>query len=176
MQVQQTTAQIATELDIIRRIRNGIESMLPDESAAHLLETVLQLPIRSSHALRSLGSYISRGGKPTCIRLQFRQEPKLLAETLLHEIAHLCDHLTNQNGRPYRQAHGTGWQQWARAFSIPAKRCGQSQALREIHQKRLKLVAVCQRCGTEIRRLRRLNRGTRYIHPECGGRLRPISQ
>lgn len=169
-----TVADCAADLDATETILSGIAALLPQAQAATLLIEVMKLPVRRSRALRSLGSYISKGGQPVCIRLQFHQEPDLLAETLLHEIAHVCDHLSNQLGRPYRQAHGHGWQTWAQAFGIRARRTGKSQVLCDIHEQRLKLVAVCLGCGLEIRRLRRLNRGTRYIHPGCGGRLQPV--
>ncbi|HKI51459.1 MAG TPA: SprT-like domain-containing protein [Geothermobacteraceae bacterium] len=174
MQHKMTVASCAAELDVAAKISSGIATLLPPAQAKALFSAVMKLPVRSSRALRSLGSYISKGGRPVCIRLQFRQERELLAETLLHEIAHLCDHLSNQHGRPYRQAHGPGWQSWAEAFGISARRTGKSQVLCEIHEQRLKLVAVCLGCGLEVRRLRRLNRGTRYIHPGCGGRLQPV--
>jgi predicted SprT family Zn-dependent metalloprotease len=169
-----TVASCSADLGVTEQVHGGIEAQLPPAKAAPLITEVMKLPVKSSRALRSLGSYISKGGRPVCIRLQFRQERELLAETLLHEIAHLCDHLSNQHGRPYRQAHGHGWQVWAQAFGIRARRTGNSQVLCDIHETRLKLVAICQRCGLEVRRLRRLNRGTRYIHPGCGGQLKPV--
>jgi len=174
MKPRLTVASCAADLGVTEQIRSGIEALLPAAKAGALMTEVMKLPVRSSRALRSLGSYVSRGGEPVCIRLQFRQERDLLAETLLHEVAHLCDHLSNQRGRRYRQAHGHGWQAWAEAFDIRARRTGKSQVLCDIHEQRLKLVAICLECGLEVRRLRRLNHGTRYIHPGCGGRLQPV--
>ena len=107
------------------------------------------------------------------IRLQFAQEDGMLVETFLHELAHCLDHLTNQSGRPYRRAHGTGWRRWAEALQIAPERCGESEALQKLHASRLKVVAVCKRCGFELRRVRRLPRRRRYSHVECGGVFRP---
>ncbi len=136
-----------------------------------LVELIGCLPVRRSSASTRLGSYLSRGAKAVSIRLQFSQEQDLLAETLLHEIAHACDHQDNQTGKNYRGAHGAGWQAWMKAFGLAPRCRGRSEELRRIYRQRLKVVAVCNRCGLEIHRLRRLNSRRRYLHADCGGAL-----
>lgn len=159
----------------------GVWNLVSVRIAAHgggraplLLERLAALPVRTSRATRRLGSYVSRGGEPVCIRLQFAQEPDNLTQTFLHELAHACDHLCHQPGRQYRRAHGANWQAWAKAFGISAETCGSSDALKQLHRQRLKLVAICQSCGAEFHRLRRLNRRRHYVHNGCGGRLQKL--
>lgn len=139
-----------------------------------LLKQIADLPVRPSHSATRLGSYLSRGGRPVCVRLQFAQERSLLIETLMHEVAHACDHLDNQPGKSYRKPHASGWQDWMAAFGLAANSRGQSEQLADIYRQRLKVVAVCSVCGAEIRRLRRLNRRRRYLHANCGGALHPL--
>jgi len=169
MTVETLALDLGLWVDICRRIITHSE-----QQGVVLVETLSRLPVKRSRATRTLGSYLSRGGEPVCIRLQFAQEPDHLKQTLLHEIAHVCDHLSRQDGQGYRQAHGRGWRLWAEALGIIPERLGSSEVLRRLHQQRLKPVAVCQRCGTVLQRVRRLNRRLRYIHTHCGGRWRPI--
>lgn len=168
-----TVETLATELGLWAEITTCLYRTAGDQ-APPLLTRLAALPVRRSRATRSLGSYVSRQGLPVCIRLQFAQEPETLKQTLLHEIAHACDHLSDQYGNRYRRAHGPQWQAWARALGTAAESCGKSEALNQLYQQRLKLVAVCQTCGTEFRRIRRLNRRRKYFHSNCGGRLRPV--
>jgi len=104
----------------------------------------------------------------------FFSEPAVLKETFLHELAHACDHLTNQNGLAYRKAHGSGWKQWATALGIEGAVRGKSEMLSQLYKERLKPVAICRRCGIEFLRIRRLNRNRTYTHETCGGRLEPV--
>ena len=164
-----------TEFAAEKGLQQRIETALNLRCLEHsLLDRISSLPIKKSHAVRRLGSYVARRGEPVEIRLQFALEEHLLIETFLHELAHCLDHLTNQAGQPYRRAHGKGWQEWAVALGIVPSRCGVSAALNEIHEKRLKVVAVCKKCGFELKRLKRLARNRKYIHPECGGRLKLV--
>ena len=156
------------------RVESAVRTQVGEEAGRALIEAIAPVPVRKSHALRRLGSYSMRDGKPVAIRLQFAVEQEVLVETFLHELAHLCDHLVTQSGQRCSRVHGQSWQHWATAFGIDAKRCGESRVLEELRKKRLKVVAVCSRCGTEIRRLRRLDSGKRYLHPDCGGRIRPV--
>ena len=167
-----TVKSLATELSLWGQIVDALESRLPAADADRLLAQISGIPIRRSRAVRSLGAYVSKSQFPVCIRLQFMQEPQELRDTLLHEVAHACDHLSCQPGRIYRRAHGPSWRSWAEGFGIKPERCGHSAKLKQLHAERLKVVAVCRRCGTELRRLRRLNRKRKYIHSRCGGRLR----
>lgn len=143
-------------------------------NSTQVLDQVASLPVKSSRATRTLGCYVSRHGQPWCIRLQFDQEPEQLQLTLLHEVAHLLDHLVNFSGQPYRGAHRSGWQVWAIALGVSTCKTGHSEVLARQYYQRQKLVAVCSDCGEQIYRLRRLNRKRSYIHSGCGGLLRLI--
>lgn len=169
-----TVADLAKQLGLWETICRAVDQYPGTAQASEILARLAPLPIRSSRATRSLGSYVSRDGQPSAIRLQFAQTPELLGETLLHELAHALDHLCNQPGQRYRRAHGPGWRNWAQALGIDPTRTGHCPNLAELHQQRLKVVAVCRRCGTEFRRLRRLPRGRRYLHPGCGGQVTPL--
>jgi len=169
MTVETLALDLGLWVEICRRITTHAE-----QKGFELVEILSRLPVKRSRATRTLGTYLSRGGVPICIRLQFAQESDNLKQTLLHEIAHVCDHLSRQGGQCYRQAHGPGWQLWAQALGILPERLGSSEVLRRLHQQRLKPVAVCQRCGTVLQRVRRLNRRLRYVHTNCGGCWRPI--
>lgn len=169
-----TVKQFALRDELWPQIAKAIEGFLPEPAAGQLLRQIAELPVRPSRATRSLGGYVSKSGLPVSIRLQFAQEPDSLRETFLHELAHLCDHLCNQPGKVYRRAHGPHWRDWAKRLGSAAQRCGRSAALEKLYQQRLKPVAICQTCGTEFQRTRRLNRRKNYFHSSCGGRLRHI--
>jgi predicted SprT family Zn-dependent metalloprotease len=169
-----TVKQFAIQGELWTQISGAIHGFLPEPAAVNLLHRIADLPIQSSRAARSLGAYVSKSGLPVCIRLQFAQEPANLRETFMHELAHLCDHLCNQSGRRYRRAHGPHWRNWAKLLGIEPSRCGRSEALERLYQQRLKPVAICQNCGTEFRRTRRLNHRRNYFHSNCGGRLQPL--
>ncbi|MDH3998218.1 MAG: SprT-like domain-containing protein [Desulfuromonadales bacterium] len=166
-----TVKDLAIELGLWDDINQHVRAF-DAANAPKLLQQLAELPVKRSHATRRLGSYVSRDGQPHSIRLQFAQEPENLKQTLLHEIAHLCDHLTSPKAT--RRGHGPRWKAWATALGINVKSCGESEALAQLQQQRLKLVAVCQKCGAEFKRIRRLSRGRRYYHTECGGVLRRV--
>ena len=169
-----TVLSIAEKFGLWSMIATVITERLDQREATTLIARLEQLPVKRSHAVQRLGSYVAKGSEPLAIRLQFAQESEQLSATFLHELAHACDHLTHQNGRPYRQAHGPGWQEWMSAFGLPAERIGRSEALATLRDQRLKVVAVCRRCGAEVKRLRRFDRRKRYLHSECGGKLQPV--
>lgn len=108
------------------------------------------------------------------IRLQFAQERETLHQTFLHEIAHACDHLNQHGSGRRRVGHGVSWRQWALVLGIDTATTGRSAAVATLHLQRQKLVAICLECGAGIYRVRRLNRNNRYIHPPCGGVLKPL--
>ncbi len=168
-----TVESLATELSLWSEICKSVESFA-GKKAKRILQQLSTLPVKPSRATRRLGSCSSKNGVPVCLRLQFEQEPENLKQTLLHEIAHVCDQLTVPGGLKTRPSHGPQWQAWAQALGTSTKSCGHSEALNQLHRKRLKLVAVCQRCGAEFRRVRRLNRCRDYYHTACGGSLRQI--
>lgn len=167
-----TVKSLAQRLQLWESIQAAVTETLTLRAGRKLLWRLGEIPIQRSRALRRLGSYVSRSGHPICIRLQFAQEEALLADTFLHEVAHACDHLSRKRWGAYRQAHGPSWQAWALALGIQPQARGRSEELERLYQERLKVVAVCSRCGFELRRLRRLNRRHSYVHKTCGGVLR----
>jgi predicted SprT family Zn-dependent metalloprotease len=170
-----TVKQIAEKFQLWSQIEVAVTEVLTDQPAENFLERIALIPILRSSATRRLGAYISMGGKPICIRLQFAQEPDNLQHTFLHEVAHACDHLSRKGGRQvYRRAHGATWKGWAKALGASTQCCGESEAVQALHQQRLKLVAVCQKCGIEFHRVRRLNRNRTYTHNQCGGKIKLI--
>ncbi|MBD1400546.1 SprT-like domain-containing protein [Pelovirga terrestris] len=164
---------LADELNLWRQVVAAIETRSAAVSSRQLLEKLAAIPVTPSRAGKRLGCYAYRGSEPVVIRLQFAQEEDNLRQTFLHEIAHACDHLSQHGGR--RQvAHGSSWRQWALALGIDTATTGCSPAVVALYQQRRKLVAVCLECGAEIYRVRRLNRTNRYLHPPCGGILKPL--
>jgi hypothetical protein len=171
-----TVRLLAVELGVWETFAAAVAGRLDRAEAALLVERLAGLPVKSSRATGLLGSYAHRGAEPLCIRLQLSQEPELLRATLLHELAHACEHLTSPRPSHYRCAHGTAWCMWALAFGIEPQRRGQSAALHTLRQARLKPVAVCERCGCVFHRLRHLPVRRNWVHPECGnGRVVPVS-
>ena len=171
-----TVKVVAEDIGIWGKFIRGVASLLEEQAARELIDRLATLPVRSSHAVGLLGSYAHRSAEPLCIRLQPHQEPALLRSTLLHELAHACDHLTAPNPHRHRCRHGAAWKKWAQAFDISPTRAGHSPALRQLREERLKPVAVCERCGCIFHRLRRLPARRHWVHPECGnGRVVPWS-
>ena len=171
-----TVKQIAEKYQLWQQIEKAVNGILPGGSASVLLEKIAQIPIQKSWATRRLGAYVSMGREPICIRLQFAQESENLKQTFLHEVAHACDHLSRKSGRQsYRRAHGSSWKAWAKELGIPPRCYGESEAVKKLHQQRLKLVAICQKCGAEFHRVRHLNRNRTYTHNRCGGKIQPTN-
>ena len=176
MSALRTVRSHALELGVWEAFVTGVFGRLNPAGAALLTARLGELPVRPSRATGLLGSYAHRGGEPLCIRLQPLQEPALLRSTLLHELAHACEHLTASHPRRHRCTHGPAWRAWALAFGIAPQRSGQSAALHTLRQERLKPVAVCERCGCVFHRLRRLPVRRNWVHPECGnGRVVPVA-
>ena len=170
-----TVKQLAAEFDLWSQVETAVRGMQTGRPAADFLDRIARIPILPSRATRSLGCYMSRSGRAVCIRLQFAQEPDTLKQTFLHELAHACDHLSREPGREsYRLTHGSAWKRWALALGITTRRCGESEAVRKLHQKRMKLVAVCSKCGAEFHRVRSLNKNRLYSHNRCGGKIEPV--
>lgn len=170
-----TVRELAEELGVWERLVAGVTVRLGAKAAAVLITRLGGITVEPSRAVGLLGCYVHRGAEPLGIRLQPRQEPELLAATLLHELAHACEHLTAPRPARHRCGHGQRWREWALAFGIePASRC-RSAALSELRQQRLKPVAVCERCGCVFQRLRRLPADRSWVHPQCGnGRIVPL--
>ena len=170
-----TVKQIATEFNLWQTIESAVGELIPRRAVAGFLAEIALIPIQKSRATRRLGVYVSMGRKPVCIRLQFAQEPDNLRQTFLHEVAHACDHLSRKGlWKSYRQAHGESWKIWARALGVSTSTSAESEAVHQLHQQRLKLIGICEKCGAEFRRVRRLNRNRTYTHEQCGGRIRQL--
>lgn len=163
--------ELAGRLEVWPRVRAAVHRFTTGREAEKMLAALSGLPVRRSHATRILGSYVYRGDEPLCIRLQFAQEPELLKETFLHELAHACDHLTQDAAVPYQQKHGPRWKRWAIALGTDGEARGTSKNLSRLYRSRLKPVGVCRRCGTVIQRVRKLNQRQTYRHRDCGGRI-----
>jgi len=166
-----TVRVVAEKLEVWDRFVSGVLARLGRQGGTELIERLTALPVRPSRAVRSLGSYVSRGREAVCIRLQYQQELENLRETLLHELAHACDHLTRREAANYRRAHDKRWKTWARSLGVDPRGTGRSEILHEMREGRMKVVAVCQNCGFEFRRLRRFSIGRRrrhMVHPACG--------
>lgn len=169
----QTVETYSREFEVWARVCEVI-SREQTVLAEKLLTQIAQVPVVRSRSTTTLGCYVSRHDAPCCIRLQFDQEPELLVQTFLHEVAHLIDHLVSFSGRPYRGAHRSGWRAWAIALGVAPSRTGESESLARQHQQRKKLVAVCIGCGESFYRIRRLNRNRTYLHKQCGSPLKPV--
>lgn len=163
---------VAVRLGVWERFAAGVTLRVEAGTARALIMKLAELPVEPGRGVGLLGCYVHRGSEPVGIRLQPRQEPELLAATLLHELAHACEHLTAPRPARHRCGHGQRWREWALAFAIePTSRC-RSAALSELRQQRLKPVAVCERCGCVFERLRRLPANRSWVHPQCGnGRI-----
>lgn len=168
-----TVRGLCEELGLWTKLERDVRTFSPRKAAA-VLEVVAAIPIRASRATTRLGTYVAQGRRPVCIRLQFVQTSDELRATLLHEVAHACDHLTRGALRRWRSPrcdHGPSWRAWACALGVEPSYRGASENVRALYQRRAKIVAACTRCGEEIRRLRRLPRGVQYLHLRCGGAL-----
>ncbi|MCW8859860.1 MAG: SprT-like domain-containing protein [Deltaproteobacteria bacterium] len=169
-----TVKQFADKFGLWQCVEKAVNEN-SDSSVASFLQKIARIPVRHSRATRSLGVYVSKAHEPICIRLQFAQEPETLKQTFLHEVAHACDHLSRKRPQnSYRRAHGPAWKKWAKALGIAPRSTGESEAVRNLHQQRLKLIAVCQTCGAEFHRARRLSRNRTYVHNQCGGQLKTL--
>jgi hypothetical protein len=167
---------LARQVEVWEAFVAGVTRRIAAVAASALISRLADLPVRKSRATGLLGSYVHRGSTPLCIRLQPLQEPEMLRTTLLHELAHACEHLTSSHPHRHRCSHGAAWRAWALAFGITPQRNGRSAALHALRQERLKPVAVCERCGCVFHRLRRLPARRSWVHPECGnGRVVPVS-
>jgi hypothetical protein len=176
MNTPSTVRTIAAELDVWTLVEQAVSGRVDSPKAEALLGALATLPVKTSRATGLLGSYAHRGGQALCIRLQPRQERELMRTTLLHELAHACEHLLAPDPHRHRCSHGPAWRAWALAFGIPPSRSSRSRALEDLRQQRLKPVAVCARCGCVFHRLRRLPQRRQWVHPECGnGRIVPLT-
>jgi predicted SprT family Zn-dependent metalloprotease len=154
---------------------------LPQAAHERLREMgVAALPVKWNGRLtRSLGRFMSSTNRltgvstPICIDLNpelRRESPAQLTETFLHELAHLIAGHAAGHGPIWKTATVLVGMVGAKATCAPSKLNVIGKTGRTA-PKALKTVAVCDRCGFELKRRQRLPRTRRYRHPRCGGEL-----
>lgn len=92
--------------------------------------------------------------------------PDRLRVTLLHEYAHLL--AVERHGRRGAN-HGPYWKQAMDDLGLEPRVRHNYDV--ERNAARQSVVYRCRRCGSEIRRSRRLPRNRKYVHARCGGDL-----
>jgi len=104
----------------------------------------------------------------TLFKAERRQE---LEETLLHELAHVIDHLVFKG-----RGHGRTWKEVMRALELEPTRCHSLDFLQEDHQvqavacrRRSEVDYLCEKCKFVWTRSRSLPRRRIYSHRNCGG-------
>lgn len=93
-------------------------------------------------------------------------------DTILHEVAHIV----TSELIARRENHGPRWRKIAMAIGArPTSRSEDprfAEAAAVVREARQKVVARCERCGYEVKRMRRTTRNwQRYCHRDCGGRF-----
>jgi predicted SprT family Zn-dependent metalloprotease len=129
--------------------------------------------VRSSRAISRFGS-ISPGTRILRIT-SLDCSPEARRDTILHEVAHILTAALVTK----REKHGPHWQRMASALGARPRSRGDDERFRVaaqvLREARLKVVARCERCGHEIKRMRRSDRcWRRFVHRPCGGRLRAV--
>ena len=102
------------------------------ETSGHKAALSGDLQVRISRRMtRALGSFRYRGGsrRITLSARLFRPGLEdLLLDTVKHELAHLADHATRDDGRT---CHGPSWREWARRLGArPGRLCTSAEANR----------------------------------------------
>jgi predicted SprT family Zn-dependent metalloprotease len=160
-------------------IEEGLRSVAPefdrvgDEFLAAAAVVLSGWKVRPSNAVTRFGSVTP---KTRTMRLTALDcSPAARKDTILHEVAHV---LTGEL-LARRENHGPKWQKMALALGAKPERIGSdarfraaSEALRD---RRLKVVARCDLCLHEVKRMRRSRRNwRRFIHRGCGGRFSEV--
>ncbi|MFN7172122.1 MAG: SprT-like domain-containing protein [Fimbriimonadaceae bacterium] len=86
---------------------------------------------------------------------------------LLHEYAHLM--VYDRHGASVRP-HGLEWKQAMKEMGEPPLVRHSFEVVR--NTKRTVALYQCERCKTELALRKRLRRGVRYAHVNCGGKLK----
>jgi len=95
--------------------------------------------------------------------------PERLIDTLIHEYAHLLAYARHgQAGR----GHGAGWQRAMIDLGVEPRVRHTYEVAR--NASRQVVTYRCVRCGSSIERRRRLPRGRKYVHAQCGGGLKLV--
>lgn len=93
--------------------------------------------------------------------------PERLKDTLIHEYAHLLAFARYGNAG---RGHGAGWQQAMTDLGAAPRVRHTYEVARNASRQRV--FYRCVRCGASIERRRRLPRGRKYVHAQCGGGLK----
>jgi len=126
---------------------------------------ILALPvIRNGHLRTTVAQAVYTGADRVPTRLEMgarilRGSAASRREVVAHEVAHLV--------AGFGADHGPRW----RAIAVALGCSGSATATRALIDdigSAHKTVAVCDGCGAELKRARRLNRGRAYKHPRCG--------
>ena len=93
--------------------------------------------------------------------------PDAVHNTFTHELAHAV--------AGHDAGHGPVWRTAHRQLGGTAARTHNYSAMARTRVEK-KVVGICERCGTEVKRRKRLPRGTRFQHNGlgCGGEIRPV--
>jgi predicted SprT family Zn-dependent metalloprotease len=129
--------------------------------------------VRQSKAISRFGSISPRTRILRITSLDC--SPEARRDTILHEVAHILTAALLTK----KEKHGPQWQRIALALGATPRARGDDERFRVaagiLREARLKVVARCEGCGYEIKRMRRSHRSwSRYVHRPCGGRLRAI--
>ncbi len=156
----------------LRKVAAGFGRSEREFAAAALVE-LEAWTVRPSRAVTRFGSITPR---TRILRLTVLDcSPAARRDTILHEVAHIVTGALVAK----RQNHGPAWRTIARAVGAEPARSGcdprfhvASAALRASRQK---VVARCERCGFEVKRLRRSRRNwRRFVHLNCGGHFEAV--
>ena len=126
---------------------------------------ILALPvIRNGRLRRTVAQAVFTGIRREPVRLEMsarllRGSIASRREVIAHEVAHLT--------AGYAADHGPEWRAAARSMGCTGERFA-TKALIEDIGSALKTVAICDGCGHELKRARRLNKNRNYRHGSCG--------
>ena len=141
------------------------------------IERVRLVPAKVNNRLtRCLGRVsVCRTRGPTVIELsgqlvQKGEKDEIIA-IYLHEVAHLVASFQLVGAGVRETAHGPTWRRWARTLGVSATASTTTTYVTE--GPGLKTVAVCNSCGFELQKVRRLRLGRTYSHRRCGGAFIP---
>jgi predicted SprT family Zn-dependent metalloprotease len=160
-------------------VEDGLRDVAPefgrggDEFLAAAATVLSAWKVRPSNAVTRFGSVTP---KTRTMRLTALDcSPDAWKDTILHEVAHV---LTGELVAA-RENHGPRWQKIAKALGARPERAGRDARFRAaaeaLREERLKVVARCDRCRFEVKRMRRSQRNwRRYLHRQCGGRFRSV--
>lgn len=140
-----------------------------DELLAELLE---KFPLKRAPVLEWASYRVTAGMAiydPPGIRLSrlVLDDPQKVTATLVHEFAHLL--AFERAGRAGR-GHGSAWKLAMSDLGVEAKVHHDFGVKRNANRTEVRY--TCGRCGTHLRRKRRLPRNRKYLHAGCGGVVR----